>query len=102
MDISLLTDRLSESVEAAAYFIASEALANAQTHSNASEIELKVHQSSDLLTVSVIDDGLGGASVDSGTGMSGMRDRAETAGGTLEVRSPDGGPTDVTARLPLG
>lgn len=102
LDISLLTERLSESVEAAAYFIASEAIANAQTHSNSSEIELKVHQSSDLLTVSVIDNGIGGASVDSGTGMAGMRDRAETAGGTLEVRSPDGGPTDVTAKLPLG
>lgn len=101
-ELALGDGRLPQSVETAAYFIASEALSNAQTHSGASEVTVSAAELADRLIVSVAEDGIGGADVGRGSGMAGMRDRAETVGGTLRVMSPPGGPTEITAELPRG
>lgn len=93
---------LGQEVERNAYFVASEALANAIKHSGASQVEITVSATATHLLLSVRDDGSGGAMTVSGHGIAGLRERMRGAGGSLEVHSPAGGPTLVTARLPLG
>lgn len=101
LELTLQSERFPQSVESAAYFICSEALANAQRHAAASDVILTADERNGVLILSVTDDGTGGAAFDRGSGLTGMRDRAETIGGTLQVVSPAGGPTVVTAELPL-
>jgi PAS domain S-box-containing protein len=93
--------RVAPEIESAAYFIAAEATANALKHANANQIHVEATSSRDELCVRVVDDGAGGASFRDGTGLQGLRDRAEAIGGTLTVDSPAGGPTTLTANLPL-
>jgi PAS domain S-box-containing protein len=93
--------RLAPEIESAAYFIAAEATANAVKHAFANDIQIKVASTRDGLGLTVIDDGAGGASFGDGTGLQGLRDRAEALGGDLTVDSPRGGPTVLTAELPL-
>src|SRR5262249_6474473 len=88
-------------IESAAYFIAAEATANAVKHAAANHIEIEVTTTRDELRVAVTDDGVGGASFNHGTGLQGLRDRAEAIGGQLTVDSPIGGPTVLTAEIPL-
>jgi PAS domain S-box-containing protein len=88
-------------IESAAYFIAAEATANAVKHATASHIEIEVTTTRDELRVTVRDDGVGGATFEQGTGLQGLRDRAEAIGGRLTVDSPGGGPTILAAELPL-
>jgi signal transduction histidine kinase len=92
--------RLPSSVEAAAYFIAAEAVANATKHSQATHISISAHVEEDVLRLFVADDGIGGANDKLGTGIQGIRDRAEATGGLLMLSSPPGGPTVIEARLP--
>lgn len=87
-------------VEAAVYFVASEALANATKHSRASEIRIAVTTEDGHLRVEVTDDGVGGADAARGTGLLGLADRVAAVGGRLEVRSGDGAGTTITAELP--
>jgi signal transduction histidine kinase len=89
-------------VEAVAYFIVSEALANVVKHARASSAEVTVTRAGNLLRVVVSDDGTGGAvSVpDGGTGLRGLAQRAAAVDGTLSIDSPPGGPTVITAELP--
>jgi signal transduction histidine kinase len=87
--------------EIAAYFVVAEALANARKHAEASRIW--VHAWEDAggrLLVEVRDDGVGGASTDRGSGLSGLHKRVAALDGTLAVTSPAGGPTTVRAELP--
>jgi PAS domain S-box-containing protein len=93
--------RLAPEIESAAYFIAAEATVNAVKHARASQIDIGVASTRDELRVTVTDDGPGGASLQEGTGLQGLRDRAEAIGGDLTVDSPIGGPTVLTADLPL-
>jgi PAS domain S-box-containing protein len=93
--------RPASEIESTAYFVAAEATANAIKHASASHIEIDVTSARDELQVRVTDDGTGGASFAAGTGLQGLRDRAEAIGGALTVDSPAGGPTVVTAALPL-
>jgi PAS domain S-box-containing protein len=93
--------RLAPEIESAAYFIIAEATANAVKHSSANQIDIDVTRARDALRVTVTDDGAGGASFREGTGLQGLRDRAEAIGGDLSVDSPIGGPTVLTADLPL-
>ena len=86
--------------EAALYFIASSALHNAQAHSSASRIDIHLRVLSDAVRLTIRDDGVGGAAEGQGSGLTGMRDRAETAGGTVEIDSPRGGPTEIRAVIP--
>ena len=91
--------RVPEPVEQAAYFVVSEALANAAKHSAAACVMVDAHVHDDVLVVSVVDDGIGGADSD-GSGLCGLADRVAAAGGRLRVASPAGGGTRLTAELP--
>ena len=94
-------ERLPEPVEAAAYYVVSEALTNVARYSNASLANVRVSREGAGLRVEVADDGGGGAVISPGSGLEGLRDRVEAIGGRLEVHSPRGGGTRVVAFLPL-
>jgi signal transduction histidine kinase len=97
--------RLPEPVEAAAYYVAAEAVTNTVKHARASQAWLSAVHAGPALTVVVRDDGVGGACVECGTeeatGLGGLTDRVEALGGTLVVVSPDGGGTTLTATFPI-
>jgi len=94
-------ERLPDHVEATAYYIGSEALTNVAKHARATEARVTLAREGDVLRFEVIDDGRGGADPRDGSGILGLRDRAEAIGGTLFVISPPGKGTTVTATLPL-
>ena len=93
--------RLAEPIEVAAYFVASEALANAAKHSEASRIDLSLARRDGSLVLSVRDDGVGGADAGRGSGLVGLTDRVEALGGSIRVSSRPGEGTQITAELPL-
>ena len=93
--------RLPEPVEVAAYYVVSEALTNATKHGHASVVHVAVEERSGGLQVSVRDDGVGGADLARGSGLIGLRDRAEALGGSLEVSSLPGKGTLILVQLPL-
>jgi signal transduction histidine kinase len=86
-------------LEAAAYFVACEALANAVKHSGASRVTISAVLRDDKLVIEVVDDGQGGANP-AGSGLRGLADRLEAHGGRLTVTSPAGGGTRVVGELP--
>ncbi len=94
-------ERLPEHVEATAYYIVSEAMTNVAKHSGAEHARVAVLRDGAVIRCQVSDDGRGGADPATGTGILGLRDRAEAAGGTLSVVSPPGGGTVVAATLPV-
>ena len=87
-------------IEAVAYFVVSEGLANIAKHAQASQAEVFVQRTGDRLHVIVTDDGVGGADPARGTGLAGLARRAQSVDGTFEVASPPGGPTMLTVDLP--
>jgi PAS domain S-box-containing protein len=93
--------RLPEPIELAAYCAASEALANAAKHAQASRIQISLATRDSSLVLSVRDDGAGGADAGRGSGLVGMQDRVEALGGTIGINSPPGGGTSIVVRLPL-
>jgi PAS domain S-box-containing protein len=93
--------RLPEPVEAAAYYVVAECLANIHKHARARRVVVRATTEPQELGVEVVDDGLGGAD-EEGHGLRGLADRVEALGGSLAVASPQGGGTRVIARLPLG
>ncbi|MEV4150811.1 sensor histidine kinase [Amycolatopsis sp. NPDC049691] len=93
-------DRASPTVEAVAYFLVAEALANIAKHARATGAEIDVRRHGDVLAVTVTDDGVGGADPAAGTGLTGLAQRVRSVDGTLSISSPAGGPTVVTAELP--
>ena len=95
------TANLPDEVARNAYFVASELIANAAKHSQATRITLAVVAEDGALTITVSDDGTGGAIERTGHGLEGLRDRTHGLGGELAIDSPDGGPTVVRATLPL-
>ena len=94
-----VSGRLPDRVEASAYYILSEALANVAKHAKAGMVEVFVQADRGLLSLSIRDDGVGGADPDS-SGLAGLRERAEALGGMLELTSPPGRGTSVHVRLP--
>ena len=94
-------ERLAAPVEAAAYFVASEALANVAKHAQASIVTISVTRSGGWVRLEVADDGVGGADAGRGSGLSGLRDRVEALDGHLEVVSPATG-TTLRADFPCG
>jgi len=99
-----LPRRLPEALEAAAYYVCSEACTNAVKHARASGLWLTVADEESRLTVVVRDDGIGGACIEcqeEASGLGGLVDRVEALGGTLAIVSPDGGGTTLTAVFPL-
>jgi signal transduction histidine kinase len=101
VELNVPAERLDSHLEATAYFIVSEALTNVAKHAEASRARVVVSRDADALRLEISDDGRGGADTAKGTGLLGLRDRAEAEGGTLVVVSPPGRGTVVTARLPL-
>jgi signal transduction histidine kinase len=95
-------ERFADRLETAAYFVASEALANAAKHANASRVDVVAERQNGSLVVSIRDDGVGGAKPSDGSGLSGIADRVAALGGSVTVASPAGHGTVVTAELPCG
>jgi signal transduction histidine kinase len=95
-----LDTRLSDQVETAAYYLASEALSNAAKHSHGTEVRVDVSCDGRTLAVEVADDGIGGASVGPGSGLRGLADRVEALGGRFTVSSPPGLETRLRAEIP--
>lgn len=95
-----VAERPPASVEAAAYFVASEALTNVTKHAEATKASVTVRRSGDRLTVQVQDDGVGGASLVEGSGLTGLRDRVRALDGELHLLSPEGGPTVLMVEIP--
>jgi PAS domain S-box-containing protein len=93
--------RFPEDVEATAYYIATEAIANVTKHAEATSARVVVTAETDTLRIEITDDGKCGADPADGTGILGLRDRAESAGGSLVVISRPGIGTVVTGVLPL-
>lgn len=93
--------RLAEPIEAAAYFVASEALANATKHAQASRIDVSLAPRDGVLLLSIRDDGVGGADSGQGSGLVGLHDRVEALGGTIRIESPPGAGTLLVVALPL-
>jgi signal transduction histidine kinase len=92
--------RAAPAVEAVAYFVVSEALANVAKHARASRAEITVRDNGARLFVTVFDDGIGGADPVKGTGLVGLRQRAASVDGTLQITSPLGGPTTLRVEMP--
>lgn len=97
-DVSV--DQLPDDIATTAFFVASEAMANAVKHAHPAAIGLRVSRMDGQLTVQVRDDGRGGAAVRPGAGLAGIADRVAAAGGALSVSSPAGHGTVVEAVLP--
>ncbi|GIF63932.1 histidine kinase [Asanoa ishikariensis] len=87
--------RLPPAIEAAAYFFVSESLTNVAKHAHARSAQVHAWTSDGTLVVSVVDDGIGGADPQAGTGLAGLRARLDALDGELDVTSPAGGPTQV-------
>ena len=88
-------------MEAAAYFVCSEALTNIAKYAHASQASVRLETGDGVLTVEVADDGAGGADPAGGSGLRGLVDRVEALGGRLRIDSPPGRGTRLTAQLPL-
>jgi PAS domain S-box-containing protein len=88
-------------VEAAAYYVIAEALANVVKYARASEVKVRVSTEEECARISVEDDGVGGADPGTGSGLRGLADRVAALEGILDVHSPPGGGTRITAEIPL-
>jgi signal transduction histidine kinase len=100
VQLSVLPERLPASLEAAVYFTCSEALANVAKYAHASAVTIEVARGDRALRVIVADDGAGGADLARGSGLVGLKDRAEALGGRLTVTSPTGGGTTIQVLIP--
>ncbi|MFM9369936.1 sensor histidine kinase [Streptomyces sp. Da 82-17] len=87
-------------LETTAYYVISEALTNAAKHSGATRAQVQARRHTDLITLTVRDDGRGGADPEAGTGLTGLADRVAAADGRLRLSSPPGGPTLLHVELP--
>jgi signal transduction histidine kinase len=92
---------LPDQVQAAAYYVVAEGVANANKHAGASRVVVRTRTDDGNLVVEIADDGGGGAD-EEGSGLRGLADRVEALGGTLTLESPAGGGTCLLARIPLG
>jgi hypothetical protein len=99
--LELADGRYPPPTEITAYYVCTEALANAAKHADATAARLRIAADARTLRVEVVDDGAGGATLDADGGLRGLADRVAALGGTLSVDSPRGGGTRVAAVLPL-
>jgi signal transduction histidine kinase len=100
VDVHASTGRFPAEIEAAAYFTACEGVTNAVKHSGASQVTLRARWEEGQLVVLVSDNGVGGAALGLGTGLTGLRDRVTAHGGTLDIASSRGEGTTLTAVFP--
>jgi signal transduction histidine kinase len=94
-------ERLPPSVEAAAYYVIVEAITNVAKYARAAGATVAVRRSDGVATVTVSDDGVGGADPDHGSGLRGLAARVEALNGRVDVDSPPAGGTRITAEIPL-
>jgi signal transduction histidine kinase len=94
-------ERLAPAVEAAAYYVIAESVANVGKYADASHATVSVERSNGSATVTVADDGVGGADPARGSGLGGLAARVEALNGHLEIESPPGQGTRITAEIPL-
>ncbi len=97
-----VAERPPAAIESAAYFVVNEALTNVTRHASATRAHVAIARAGDRLVIEVRDDGVGGANINGGSGLAGLRDRIAGMGGTLYVISPEGGPTTISVELPCG
>jgi signal transduction histidine kinase len=102
IELDVSAPQLPRDVEAAAYFVCLEALANMGKYASASCGAIKVERRSGRLMIVIVDDGVGGADIRKGSGLRGLADRVEALGGTFRVESGPGSGTRLTAEIPLG
>jgi len=100
IDLDVVEGRLPAQVEATAYFVTCEGLANVAKHAQASRASVCISQRNGLVEVEISDDGIGGAQPLENSGLSGLADRVEALGGRLRVESPAGGGTSIRAEIP--
>jgi PAS domain S-box-containing protein len=101
VDVETTDERLPRAVEAAAYYVIAESLANVSKYADASEVTVRVTHANGCARIEVADDGVGGADAALGSGLRGLADRLAALEGTLSVDSPLGGGTRVSAEIPL-
>jgi signal transduction histidine kinase len=89
-------------VETAVYFVVAEALTNVARYAQAENVVVDLSRVGDEVIVVVEDDGIGGADIETGTGLRGLVDRLSALDGTLELEIPEGGGTRLIARIPCG
>ncbi|MEP6562684.1 MAG: histidine kinase [Nakamurella sp.] len=92
---------LSRPVESTAYFVVAEAVANVVKHAGASKVAVRLEETAGVLVIEVIDNGVGGASMNRGNGIRGLLDRADVLGGSLQLTSPAGEGTNLLVKLPI-
>ena len=92
--------RLPEEIEVAALYVVSECIANVGKHAQATSVRIDVEQTATGVAVEVVDDGVGGADTERGSGLRGLADRVEAHGGRLRIWSLPGGGTRVRAEMP--
>ncbi|HLS04649.1 MAG TPA: histidine kinase [Actinomycetales bacterium] len=95
-----LVERFPAPVESAAYFAVAEALANSTKHARARKTTVAALYRAGTLTITITDDGTGGAYFAPGGGLEGMKNRLDAFDGTVDLRSPTGGPTEIVLRVP--
>jgi signal transduction histidine kinase len=102
VELDMRTDRrLPEQVERAAYYVVSEALTNAAKHARASVVHLEMETDDEIVTLSIRDDGVGGADPRQGSGLIGLTDRVEALGGRIQIASPSGTGTSLQITIPI-
>ncbi len=97
-----LAERLPEPLEVAAYYLVSESLANVGKHAQATSATVAVGRANGQVVVEIVDDGVGGADTERGSGLRGLADRVEALDGRLRVWTPIGHGTRVRAEIPCG
>ena len=98
--VELPTARVEPTAEAAAYYVVAEAVTNAERYADASTIYIRVSADADSLRVEVDDDGVGGASMNGGSGLQGLSDRVDAVGGSFSLRTAPGQGTHIKAVIP--
>jgi signal transduction histidine kinase len=101
VDVEIPNNRYPPSIESAAYFVVAEALTNVAKYANAKTARVTARASDDCLTLTIEDDGMGGARPSAGSGLGGLHDRITALSGTLTVESPQGSGTRIRAEIPL-
>ena len=99
--VELPEERLTATIEAAAYYVVAEAVANVGKYAHATSARVGITRSNGCATVTVSDDGVGGADPARGSGLQGLAARVESLNGRLDVQSPPGEGTHITAEIPL-
>ena len=102
VEVVVPEDRLAPAIEAAAYYVAAEALANVAKYAHAASAFVRIAEGDERgeIVVEVVDDGIGGADPMRGSGLKGLEDRVAALDGTFEIDSPPGAGTRIRARIP--